>query len=110
MKIKLVFPPIWECRAPYPSLAYLSSFFKKRGYKVSVTDLNIKFQNVLLSRKYMESSLKKTEAILSVASIDRNKHVAASKAWNMYSLMDENSFDNAIYILKKQQKLRAYWK
>lgn len=47
MKTILVFPPVWECSSPYPSLAVLSAYLKEHKIEVDIMDLNIEIQYML---------------------------------------------------------------
>lgn len=62
MNTILIFPPVWECGSPYPSLAVLSAFLKMNNIKVDVMDLNIEVQHLLFSDfSYMDKQVERLQ-------------------------------------------------
>ncbi|MBQ4568977.1 MAG: B12-binding domain-containing radical SAM protein [Ruminococcus sp.] len=52
MKIKLVFPPAWEVKSPYPSLPCLAGYLSECGEDVEQIDLNLEVFDKILSKEY----------------------------------------------------------
>lgn len=51
MQVLIITPPLVQLNSPYPSGAYLSSFFKSQGYQTLWQDLNIKLYYSIFSRQ-----------------------------------------------------------
>lgn len=69
MKTILIFPPVWECSSPYPSLAVLSAYLKSQEIEVDTMDLNIEIQHYLFSKPHvMEAEISELKK-----SIETNK-------------------------------------
>lgn len=51
MKVLMITPPVVQLNSPYPSGAYLSSFFKQQGENVLWKDLNISLFHKIFSRQ-----------------------------------------------------------
>lgn len=53
MKVLLAFPPYWYSFEPPLGIAKLSGFLKAQGIDVGLCDLNIQYQNYILSKEYL---------------------------------------------------------
>ncbi len=52
MKIKLIFPPAWEIKSPYPSLPCLAGYLRAQGEDVEQVDLNLEVFDKIFSKEY----------------------------------------------------------
>lgn len=50
MKVITIIPPVIQLNSPYPSGAYLTSFFKSEGYEASQADFNLELFYEIFSR------------------------------------------------------------
>jgi hypothetical protein len=62
MKIFLVYPPPWTPAMPYLALPALTAFLRAHGVEVIQRDLNVETYDTVLSRTYLEQSLKRLRA------------------------------------------------
>ncbi|WP_318714215.1 radical SAM protein [Treponema sp.] len=61
MNVLIITPPLVQLNAPYPSGAYLSSFFKSLGHKATWLDLSIELVREIFSRRGLEHLFALTE-------------------------------------------------
>ena len=62
MKVFLVYPPPWTPAMPYLALPVLAGFLRSNGVDVIQRDLNLETYDTVLSRPYLEQSLKHLRA------------------------------------------------
>lgn len=59
MKGLLIFPPQWYPGNPYPAVPLLLGQLKRAGFNTKGLDINLDFYNRVLTKDYMEKSVKK---------------------------------------------------
>ena len=98
MKIGLIFPPVWDCDRPYPSLAMLGAFLRQYGYEVLIKDLNIELQNRMLSNEWINCVIDELEhvAINSSDNISRNVAERALALYDGLGTVDINLAKNIL--------------
>lgn len=101
MKIHFIFPPIWECNAPYTSIASLAAYLKRAGYQVTAVDLNIKIQNEILKSEELIRTVRRLEKTLEYES-DEEKIKHIKEVIELSKLIDFNEFSRAIDVLKSE--------
>lgn len=105
MKIHFIFPPIWECDAPYTSIASLAAYLKENGHQVTAIDLNIKIQNEILETGKLRKTVKRLERILNYESDDKKrKHI--QEVLSLSKLIDFAEFSRAINVLKSETDIK----
>jgi radical SAM superfamily enzyme YgiQ (UPF0313 family) len=104
MKIHLIFPPLWECDAPYSSIPYLYAFLKTKGFDISAVDLNIKFQNKMLTRNAIMEHVQKLKDQCEYES--NEKQGIIKKALAIYELVGAKEIENAKQRLKISNDIR----
>lgn len=106
MNITLLFPPVWECDCPYPSLAYLAAFLKKHGHNVCTWDINIELHNMIFSHKTMESSVAELQRMISKSS-SGEKFKTLHTAVKFFETLGADAFEMAISKLKTAADLET---
>ncbi|MCR4743399.1 MAG: radical SAM protein [Treponema sp.] len=80
MQVLIITPPLVQLNSPYPSGAYLSSYFKSQGFQTLWQDLNIKLYYSIFSRqgltKLFELSQEKALQIAQKAEKDGDQATA----------------------------------
>lgn len=93
MKVLTIIPPLVQVNAPYPSGAYLTSFFKAEGYEASWLDLSIELFYEIFSRSGLEK----------VFALSEKKALAiADKA-------EKNGDDNTAFNLRRYISTKQNW-
>lgn len=102
MNILIITPPLVQLNAPYPSGAYLSSFFKSLGYNTKWLDLNIDLIHEIFSQKGLTQLFSQTEhKALSMAS-NANSKGDKTTAYNIRRyILQSNLWINWIDDIKK---------
>ena len=74
MNVLTIIPPLVQLNAPYPSGAYLTSFFKKEGHDAHWADLSIELFYEIFSRSGLEKlfSLSEKTALSMAAKAEKN--------------------------------------
>ncbi len=74
MNVVTIIPPLVQLNAPYPSGAYLTSFFKKEGHDAYWADLSIELFYEIFSRDGLEKlfSLSEKDALLMADKAEKN--------------------------------------
>lgn len=97
MKTLLIFPPQWTPLSPHYSLTSIAAQLKKHGFETKVKDLNIKFYNDILNKKYLENSISKIDEEQNKAFEAFNREYSKDKDKSQYS----ESFHQNLYKLSK---------
>ncbi|MCL6589375.1 MAG: B12-binding domain-containing radical SAM protein [Firmicutes bacterium] len=100
MKVALVFPPVWDCDSPYPSLALLSAFLKRNGRQIIIRDLNIELQSLMLSGKYITKTVDEIREKSKKGNIESAKRQLLYTAMNYYDAVGEGAFTKAVEEIK----------
>lgn len=66
----LIFPPQWYPGNPYPAVPLLLGQLKRVEYSAVGLDINIDFYNYILTKKYLESSVKRANEIVDLLNED----------------------------------------
>ncbi len=84
----IIQPPLVQLNSPYPSGAYLSSFFRKMNCSVRWTDMSIMFFNRIFSREGLSHLFEKTEkkALELIKKHERQNDFATSENIRNYLL------------------------
>ena len=74
MNVFTIIPPLVQLNAPYPSGAYLTSFFKKEGHDAHWADLSIELFYEIFSRNGLEKlfSLSEQTALTMADKAEKN--------------------------------------
>ncbi|WP_338947327.1 radical SAM protein [Fusobacterium nucleatum] len=100
MKNLIIFPPGWHPSGPYLALPILKSFLEANNIKIDTDDINIKFFNEILSKKFVISCIEKLKI--------------QSRSNIKIDLIKESCFkiDEAIFLLKSskffEEKIRNF--
>ena len=100
MKNLIIFPPGWHPSGPYLALPILKSFLEANNVKIDTDDINIKFFNEILSKKFVISCIEKLK-------IQNRSNIKID-------LIKESCFkiDEAIFLLKSskffEEKIRNF--
>lgn len=86
MQVTLIFPPVWDCDNPYPSLPTIGAFLKCHGHTVDMRDLNIEFQDEILSDQWATKVVDNLKVKLSEKRIEGDAKEAALRAIAIYEL------------------------
>jgi hypothetical protein len=105
MMINLIFPPLWECDAPYSSTAYLSAYLKKNGLKVNCCDLNIAVQNYILSEQGMMEAVNRLKSDLLYMAEEKGDYLR--KILSLYELVGMENILKAVEILKETKDIKS---
>lgn len=98
MKTLLIFPPQWMPVSPHFALPTLLGQFDGTGYEASVMDLNIDFYNKILTRNYVEKSLKMAKELLPLLRADIKRYFDINKKFNDYTFVQRNEIAKASLI------------
>lgn len=98
MKTLLIFPPQWMPVSPHFALPTLLGQFDGTGYEASVMDLNIDFYNKILTRNYVEKSLKMAKELLPLLRADIKRYFDINKKFNDYTFIQRNEIAKASLI------------
>lgn len=103
MKTLLIFPPVWECSSPYPSLAVLAAYLKMKNIKVDVMDLNIEVQHMLFSDlKFMDIKIENLKNKIKYEQNQDFVHNAKLCIW-MYEHLKEHLYTDVISCIKNSK-------
>lgn len=86
MNVIILQPPLVQLNSPYPSGAYLKSFFNRNGHKAAWIDLSVRLVRSIFSKKGLEKlfELSKENAIKIASDAEKNGDSATAKNLRRY--------------------------
>ncbi|MEI6577944.1 MAG: radical SAM protein [Eubacteriales bacterium] len=112
MKGLLISPPQWYPGNPYPAIPLLLGQLKRAGYDAKGMDVNIDFYNHILTKDYLERSIKRAKDMLTSISEELIKYTETSEK-RLQELVSDNlltDFLNNIQSqIKKQSAIGRYF-
>ncbi len=93
MNVITIIPPLVQLNAPYPSGAYLTSFFKKEGYDAQWADLSIELFYEIFSRSGLEKIFSLSE----------------KTALSMADKAEKNGDDNTAFNIRRYISQKENW-
>ena len=93
MKVFTIIPPLVQLNAPYPSGAYLTSFFKQEGHKAHWADLSIELFYEIFSREGLERLFSLSE----------------KTALSMADKAEKNGDDNTAFNIRRYISTKQNW-
>ncbi len=98
MKIKLVFPPAWEVKSPYPSLPCLAGYLRVQGEDVEQVDLNLEVFDKILSGPYLSQCVQEARTQdFSAALVNMCEYFRDNIDECKETLRSEKALDPAVY-------------
>lgn len=79
MKGLLVFPPQWYPGNPYPAVPLLLGQLKRAGFDAKGVDLNINFYNKILTKSFLELSVRRAKELMVSLPFDLAKYSGKAK-------------------------------
>ena len=83
MEVLIIQPPIVQMNTPYPSGAYLNSFFKNQGHSAKWLDMNIELFNSLFCKTGLSRLFQKTQEKALQIAADCQKKGDGATAFNL---------------------------
>ena len=98
MKTKLIFPPVWDVKSPFPSLPCLAGYLQAHGEDVEQVDLNLQVFDYILSKEYLSSCIDELKAEKGGASgFELYEYFADNVEGCKDTLRSEKALDGGVY-------------